>query len=96
MIDGSARLTADERIVVHGEIVDSLWEEDFTTVEEQQIVEDIRDRLRLLGLDPDQADKALSATFVRTSDLGDESRAAPETAYAAPSNPYQNCTWNRS
>lgn len=54
--DGSARLTAGERVVVHGEIVDSLWEEDFATVEDQQIVEDFRERLRLFGLDPDQAE----------------------------------------
>ena len=66
VLDGSARLTADERIVVHGEIVDSLWEEDFTTVEEQQIVEDIRDRLRLLGLDPDQAEEIVKTARVDT------------------------------
>ena len=64
VLDGSARLTANERIVVHGEIVDSLWEEDFTTVEEQQIVEDIRDRLRLLGLDPDQAEEIVKTARV--------------------------------
>ena len=66
VLDGSARLTADERIVVHGEIVDSLWEEDFTTVEEQQIVEDIRDRFRLLGLDPDQAEEIVKTARVDT------------------------------
>lgn len=55
--DGSARLTASERIVVHGEIVDSLWEEDFTSVEDQQIVEDLRDRLKMYGLDPSQAEE---------------------------------------
>lgn len=53
--DGSSRLTADERIVVHGEIVESLWEEDFTSVEEQHIVEDLRERLKLYGLDLGQA-----------------------------------------
>ena len=57
VIDGSARLTAEERIVVHGEIVESLWEEDFTTAEDQQIVDDIRDRLKLFGLDPEQAEE---------------------------------------
>jgi DNA repair protein RadD len=55
--DGSARLAAEERIVVHGEIVESLWEEDFSTVEDQQIVEDLRDRLKLYGLDPSQAEE---------------------------------------
>ena len=56
VLDGSTRLRANEQIVVHEEIIDSLWEEDFTTVEDQQIVEDIRDRLKLFGLDPDQAE----------------------------------------
>ena len=57
VLDGSTRRTAQERVVVHGEIVDSLWEEDFTTLEDQQIVEDIRGRLKLFGLDPDLADE---------------------------------------
>ena len=57
VLDGSTRLTADERVIVHGEVVDSLWEEDFTTFEDQQIVADIRERLKLLGLDPDQAEE---------------------------------------
>ena len=57
VLDGSERLTANERLIVHGEIVDSLWEEDFTTMEDQQIVEDIRERLKLFGLDPEQAEE---------------------------------------
>ena len=55
--DGSARLTAGERVVVHGEIVKSLWEEDFSTVEDEQIIEDFRERLKLFGLDPSQAEE---------------------------------------
>jgi len=55
--DGSARLTAEERVVVHGEIIESLWEEDFSTVPDQQIVEDLRERLKLYGLDPGQAEE---------------------------------------
>lgn len=55
--DGTARLTAAEKVVVHGEVVDALWEEDFSTVEDQQIIEDLRERLKLLGLDPSQADE---------------------------------------
>ena len=57
VLDGSARLTAGEQLTVHREIVDSLWEEDFTTIEDQQIVEDLRERLELLGLDSDQAEE---------------------------------------
>jgi DNA repair protein RadD len=55
--DGSARLRAGERVVVHGEIVESLWEEDFSTAEDQQIVDDLRERLKLYGLDPTQAEE---------------------------------------
>jgi excisionase family DNA binding protein len=55
--EGSARLRAGERVVVHGEIVESLWEEDFSTIEDQQIVEDLRERLKLYGLDPSQAEE---------------------------------------
>ena len=57
--NGSARLTAGERVVVHGEIVESLWEEDFTTIEDQQIVEDFSERLKLFGLDPSQAEEMI-------------------------------------
>jgi DNA repair protein RadD len=53
--DGSARLSANERVVVHGEIVDSLWEEDFSTIDDQHIIDELRDHLTLLGLDPSQA-----------------------------------------
>lgn len=59
VVDGSERLTANEQIVVHGEVVESLWEEDFTTVEDQQVVEDIRERLKLYGFDPDQAEEVI-------------------------------------
>jgi DNA repair protein RadD len=55
--DGTARLMAGERVVVHGEIVESLWEEDFATIEDQQIVEDFRERLKLFGLDPTHAEE---------------------------------------
>lgn len=62
--DGSARLTAGERVVVHGEIIEALWEEDFTTVEDQQIIDDLRDRLKLYGLDPSQAEEMVKKTQV--------------------------------
>ena len=57
VLDGNARLRATNEVVVHGEIVDSLWEEDFTTVEDAQIIEDLRERLKLYGLDPSQAEE---------------------------------------
>jgi len=57
VLDGKARLRASERVVVHEEIVDSLWEEDFTSLEDQQIVEDLRERFKLLGLDPSKIEE---------------------------------------
>lgn len=56
---GTTRLRATEKVVVHGEIVDSLWEEDFASVEDQQIVEDLRERLKLYGLDASQAEEMI-------------------------------------
>ena len=58
---GNARLTASEtQVIVRGEIVDSLWEEDFTSLEDQQIIAELRDRLALLGLDPTEAEKIVT------------------------------------
>jgi excisionase family DNA binding protein len=55
--DGKARLRAAERVVVYDEIVDSLWEEDFTDPEDQQIIDDLRERMTLLGLDPSHVEE---------------------------------------
>jgi DNA repair protein RadD len=55
---GNARLSAAETsVVVNGEVVESLWEEDFTSMEDQYIVADLQERMKLLGLDPSQAEE---------------------------------------
>jgi hypothetical protein len=55
---GNARLLAAESsIIVNGEIVDSMGEEDFTSIEDKQIADDLRERMKLLGLDPSQAEE---------------------------------------
>ncbi len=72
---GNARLSPDESpVVVSGEIVQGIFEEDFTSLEDQQIVADLRERLKLLGLDPNQAEE-----IVRKSKVGgmSERPAAP-------------------
>lgn len=56
VLDGTARLRAGENVVVHDEVVDALWEEDFTSLEDKEIVDDLRERLKLLGLDATQAE----------------------------------------
>ena len=60
---------------MHGEIIDSLWEEDFTTVEDQQIIEDLRDRLKLYGLDPSHAEEMIKKA--QTSPLRKRAPAEP-------------------
>ncbi len=55
---GNTRLSVSETsVVVSGEIVDSLWEEDFTSSEDAQIIADLRERMKLLGLDPSQVEE---------------------------------------
>lgn len=55
---GNARLSASESaVVVNGEIIESLWEEEFTSIEDQQIVDDLRERMKLLGLDSSQVEE---------------------------------------
>lgn len=72
--DGSARRrVCESSVVVDGEIVDSLWEEDFTTVEDKHVIEELRAKFKALGLDPDQAE-----AVVRSS-RSDKVRQIPTT-----------------
>lgn len=57
--DGTTRLRAGEQVVVHNEIIEALWEEDFTSVDDQQIIDDLCERFTLLGLDPSQVEEAV-------------------------------------
>jgi DNA repair protein RadD len=57
VLAGNVRLRASDSVIVHGEIVESLWEEDFTSIEDQQIIEDLRERLEAYGLDPSRAEE---------------------------------------
>lgn len=75
--EGKARLRAGEQVVVHGEIVDSLWEEDFTSIEDQQVVEDLRERMRLFGLDPSQVEEFVKRAKLPTIRKGKASEAFP-------------------
>ena len=75
--EGKARLRAGDQVVVHGEIVDSLWEEDFTSTEDQQVVEDLRERMRLFGLDPSQVEEFVKRAKLPTIRKGKASEAFP-------------------
>lgn len=71
--DGHARRTVGESgdMVVSGEIVDSLWEEDFSTAEDKHVAEEIRSTFESLGLDTNKVEKivrdARSTGMVRRS-----------------------------
>lgn len=53
---GNARMKLSESATVNYEIVDSLIEEQFTSAEQEDIIRELREKLELLGLDPEQAD----------------------------------------
>lgn len=75
--DGSTRLTASENdIVVNGEIVDSLWEEDFADMDEKHIIDDLKERLKLYGLDPEKAEE-----FIKNEKRSGITRRAPTEAF---------------
>lgn len=60
--EGSTRLTASESdIIINDEIVDSLWEEDFAEMDEKQIIDDLKERLKLYGLDTDKAEDIIKS-----------------------------------
>lgn len=55
--DKKRLLASESPVVVNSEIIESLWEEDFTLIEDQEIIADLRERMKLLGLDPSQAEE---------------------------------------
>lgn len=59
--DGGARMKLHEDMVVNSEIVDRVFEEDFSTAEDKDILEDLEKKLEALGLDPTLAPKFLAA-----------------------------------
>lgn len=52
---GAARMKISEPALATYEIVDSLIEEEFTSAEQEDIIQELREKLESLGLDPDQA-----------------------------------------
>ncbi len=75
VLAGNRRLSARESsVVVNNEIIDSLWEEDFTSIEDQQIIDDLRERMKLLGLDPSQVEEIVK----KSKPGGIVKRPAPE------------------
>lgn len=75
---GNTRLSGTETpVVVRNEVVDSLWEEDFTSIEDQEIINELRDKMILLGLDPSQAEE-----FVKNSKPGEMKKRPPAESFS--------------
>ena len=52
---GTARMRLSEEAFANYEIVDSLIEEQFSSAEDEDIIQELREKLESLGLDPEQA-----------------------------------------
>jgi DNA repair protein RadD len=57
VLEGKARLKLGEEMVVSHEIIESLFEEDFPPIEDQDIIAELESKLKNLGLDPSLAKK---------------------------------------
>jgi DNA repair protein RadD len=65
--DGDARMKLREDMVVHREIVDQLFEEDFSTAEEADIQRDLEKKFEALGLDPSFAKQVVAQNRLKSS-----------------------------
>ncbi|HSH60433.1 MAG TPA: DEAD/DEAH box helicase family protein [Acidimicrobiales bacterium] len=68
VLDGSARMKLHEDMVVRREIVEQLFEEEFTTAEDADIQRDLEKKLDALGLDPRLAEQVVQKS--RSDALG--------------------------
>ena len=59
VLDGSTRMKLQEDMVVSNEIVEQLFEEDFLTAEDSEILQDLERKLEALGLDPRLAEQVV-------------------------------------
>lgn len=76
VISGNARLRINEEMIVSHEIVESIFEEDFSTAEDNDIIKDLEYKLKSLGLDPNLAKKVFEESH---KDSGYSMRKAPSS-----------------
>lgn len=77
VLAGDARMKLHEDMVVNSEIVDRLFEEDFSTTEDKDILQDLEKKLESLGLDPNLAAQVLEQSRNRSSVSRDTAAAQP-------------------
>lgn len=87
--DGDARMKLREDMVVRHEIVEQLFEEDFSTAEDSDLLTEIEQKLEALGLDPRAAKEVL--------EKGKSGMARPAVApAAAPYSPIPALQWKEA
>ncbi len=85
--DGDARMKLHEDMVVNYEIVESLFEEDFSSAEDADILADLEKKLEGLGLDPALARQVLEKS--RRQSAGPRIAAAAEPFSVIPARQWQ-------
>ena len=77
VLDGSSRMKLHEDMVVSNEIVEQLFEEDFLTAEDTEILEDLEKKLEALGLDPRLAEQVVQKSKAETAGQSVTAAAQP-------------------
>jgi DNA repair protein RadD len=74
---GKARMRLREEMVVNSEIVDRVFEEEFTTAEDADIVADLQQKFESLGLDPSLAQEVVKKSASAKPKLSQSDAAQP-------------------
>jgi DNA repair protein RadD len=77
VINGHARMKLAEDMVVNSEIVDRVFEEEFTTAEDADIVADLEQKFASLGLDPSLAKEVVKKSAGERPQMSDAGAAQP-------------------
>jgi excisionase family DNA binding protein len=77
VIEGGARMKLHEDMVVHREIVDRLFEEEFSTAEDADIVHELEKKLESLGLDATLAKQMIEQSRAKRAGQQVAAAAAP-------------------
>ncbi len=77
VLEGRARMKLNEEMVVNSEIVDRVFEEEFTTAEDSDIVADLERKFESLGLDPALARDVVKKSAAARPQMQESDAAKP-------------------
>jgi len=77
LLEGRARMKLNEEVVVNSEIVDRVFEEEFTTTEDSDIVADLERKFESLGLDPALAKDVVKKSAAARPQMQESDAARP-------------------